>query len=116
MTCFSHRPSFACLCCLKSDIYAYITSFFAKNLYFTKNSFISPSLVTSYFPAHPRTLYTSPNIGGTDAWAVPHLKFSGQRPPQSLLSLRQCLQGRRCDSGGKVCPRSRVRSVQLKIK
>src|SRR6218665_140184 len=28
-----------------------------------------------------RQHYTSLNIGGTNAWAVPHLKFWGDRPP-----------------------------------
>src|SRR6218665_433060 len=34
---------------------------------------------------------TSQNIGETDAWASPHLKFGGPSP-QSLLGLRPCLQ------------------------
>src|SRR6218665_1053887 len=34
---------------------------------------------------------TSPNIGGTNAWAVPHLKIWGDRPPQSPLGLRPWL-------------------------
>src|SRR6218665_2990156 len=29
---------------------------------------------------------TSQNIGGTDAWAVPHLKFLGDRPPNTPRS------------------------------
>ena len=40
---------------------------------------------------------TSRNIGGTDAWAVPHLKFWGDRPPvpahdrlQSKIQEQQC--------------------------
>src|SRR6218665_1725466 len=35
---------------------------------------------------------TSQNIGGTNAWAVPHLKFWGDRSPQSPLGLRPCLR------------------------
>ena len=61
-----------------------MTLFFTKNLYFTTtNFFISYFLVTSYFI---RTFLntTSPNIGGTDAWAVPFLKFLGDSPPKSL--------------------------------
>jgi len=65
-----------------------MTLFLTKNLYFTtKNSFISPFLVTSYF-SRASLNTTSPNIGGTNAWAVPHLKFwrgpvSLPQPPRS---------------------------------
>jgi len=33
--------------------------------------------------SHASNNTTSPNIGGTDAWAVPHLKFWGDRPQVS---------------------------------
>src|SRR6218665_2546206 len=33
---------------------------------------------------------TSQNIGETNAWAVPHLKFWGGPSPQSPLGLRPC--------------------------
>ena len=64
-----------------------------KNLYFRRNSMMTPFLLNSYFRTHSTTLLlkivntTSQNIGGTDAWAVPHLKFGGPFP-QFLLSLR----------------------------
>src|SRR6218665_3062105 len=42
----------------------------------------------SYFHAHTTTLLLK-ILGGTNAWAVPHLKFlKGDRPPQSPLGLR----------------------------
>src|SRR6218665_827779 len=37
-------------------------------------------LLCSYFRAHPTTLLLK-IFGGTDAWAVPHLKFLGDRSP-----------------------------------
>src|SRR6218665_1576964 len=67
-----------------------------KNLYFRRNSMMTPFLLNSYFRTHSTTLLlkivntTSQNIGGTDAWAVPHLKFGGPFP-QFLLSLRPCM-------------------------
>src|SRR6218665_3158422 len=33
---------------------------------------------------------TSENIGGTDAWAVPHLNFLGEDRTSAPLSLRPC--------------------------
>jgi len=53
-----------------------MTLFLTKNLYFTTK--IPLSHFFSYFVlsrAYRNT--TSPNIGGTDAWAVPNLKFLG---------------------------------------
>src|SRR6218665_1053329 len=47
-----------------------------------KNSFMTPFFLCSYFRAHPTTLLLK-NIGGTDAWAGPHLKFGGTVPPSS---------------------------------
>src|SRR6218665_1677317 len=44
----------------------------------------------SYFHAHPTTLLLK-ILGGTNAWAVPHLKFFGRPSPQSPLGLRPCL-------------------------
>src|SRR6218665_388191 len=42
----------------------------------------------SYFHAHPTTLLLK-ILGGTNAWAVPHLKFWGPSPPVPL-GLRPC--------------------------
>src|SRR6218665_4158491 len=44
------------------------------------NSLMTHFLLCSCFRTHP-TNTTSQNIGVTDAWAVPHLKFWGDRPP-----------------------------------
>jgi len=38
---------------------------------------MTPFLLCSCFRAHPNNT-TSQNIGGTDAWAFPHLKFGGR--------------------------------------
>ena len=76
---FGRRPSFLLFyLSLLSQIWYvphYMTLSLTKKLYFTtKISFISPFLVILYFfRAFLNT--TSPNIGVTDAWAVPHLKF-----------------------------------------
>ena len=46
----------------------------------------TPFLLCSYFHASDNT--TSQTIGGTDAWAVPHLKLWGEPSFQSPLGLR----------------------------
>src|SRR6218665_2089715 len=46
-----------------------------------------PFLLGSYFQAHPTTLLLK-ILGGTNAWAVPHLKFWRGPSPQSPLGLR----------------------------
>src|SRR6218665_1159310 len=57
-----------------------------KPLFHKKNSLMIPFLLS-----HASDNTTSQNIGWTDAWAVPHLQFWRDRPPQSPLSLRPCL-------------------------
>src|SRR6218665_4010962 len=47
----------------------------------------TPFLLCSYFHAHPTELLLK-ILGGTNAWAVPHLKFLGRRSRQSSLGLR----------------------------
>ena len=44
------------------------------------NSFFRPYSVRTFARSDNTT---SQNIGGTDTWAVPHLKFGGDRPPKS---------------------------------
>jgi len=56
----------------------------------TKNSFVTTFLLSSYFHTHPITLLLE-TLGGTDALAVPHLKF-WRTVPQSPLSLCPCKQ------------------------
>src|SRR6218665_116886 len=86
MTFFSHRPYSLCffISLLSEILYiTYMAIFFKKSLYFrTRNLF------TTHFLLSPHTSEntTSRNIGGTDAWAVPRLKFWGT-VPQSSLSL-----------------------------
>src|SRR6218665_69916 len=64
--------------------------FFTKNLYFRTKEFLHDTfLLSSCFQRHPITLLLK-ILGETDAWAVPHLKFWGDRTPV-LLSLRPCL-------------------------
>src|SRR6218665_2853303 len=58
--------------------------------FFTRKTTISEknSLTTLFFTlfvlSRASENTTSQNIGGTDAWAVPHLKFCGDRPPVHL--------------------------------
>ena len=47
-----------------------------------------PPFFTPFIPSRTSDNTTSQNIGGTNAWAVPHLKFWGGPSPQSLLGLR----------------------------
>src|SRR6218665_3673178 len=82
---------FPCLCCLTlSRIYLTCKSLFSsrKRLFHTQKI---PFFLFSYFRTLPCNT-TSPNIGGTNAWAVPHLKFGGNRPPSPPLGLRLCLR------------------------
>src|SRR6218665_2425886 len=46
-----------------------------------KNSFMTPFFKTLFVLSRASDNTTSQNIGGTDAWAVPHLKFFLDRPP-----------------------------------
>jgi len=57
-----------------------------KNHYFMKNSIMTLVLLCSYFRAHPTTLLLK--ILGGRCMGLPHLKFWGDRPPQSPLGLR----------------------------
>ena len=93
MTFFSRLLCF-CLSFL-SDIwyitYTCMALFFTKNLYFrTRNSFMTPFL-TQFVLSHASDNTTSRNIGGTDAWGVPHLTFLGDRPPVLPKSLPMLL-------------------------
>src|SRR6218665_3592492 len=58
-----------------------------KNLYLRTNFFfVTPFLLSSYFHTLPITLLLQilgGRIHGTDTWAVPHLKFWGDRPQVS---------------------------------
>ena len=53
------------------------------------NSFLTP-LFTLFVLSRTSNNTTSQNIGGTDAWAVPHLKFWEDRPPSPPLGPRPC--------------------------
>src|SRR6218665_2062849 len=58
-----------------------MTLFLMKGLHFrTKNSFMS-HFVKHFVLSRASHNTTSPNIGGTDAWAAPHLKFGGTVHP-----------------------------------
>ena len=63
---------------LLSDIWyifiTYMTLFLTKSLYFRKNFSLRPFL-SQFVLCLTSSNSTSRNIGGTDAWAVPHLKF-----------------------------------------
>src|SRR6218665_182798 len=75
----SHFRFFISLLCKVSCI----TLLDDKNPNFLKQFLDDTFLFCSYFRTHPDNT-TSQNIGGTDAWAVPHLKFGGDRPPSPL--------------------------------
>src|SRR6218665_677960 len=67
-----------------------MTPFLTKNLKFRqKYSSLTPFLsqFVLFLTSHNTT---SQNVGGTNAWAVPHLKFWGDRPIQFPLGLRPC--------------------------
>src|SRR6218665_3932385 len=85
MTFFSHRPYFsgvASLYRLKCDIKHNIRSLL-KPLFRRNNSFVTPCDTLLSYPSDNTT---SRNIGGTDAWAVPHLKFWGTVLPRAAPS------------------------------
>src|SRR6218665_3354789 len=50
-----------------------------------KISFMTP-FFTLFVLSRASDNTTSLNIGGTDAWVVPHLKFFGDRPPRTPRS------------------------------
>src|SRR6218665_650145 len=54
-----------------------------------KNSFVRP-FFTLFVLSRASDNTTSLNIEGTNAWAVPHLKFWGGPSPHSPLGLRPC--------------------------
>ena len=79
-----------------------MTLFLTKSLYFiTKNSFISPFLVS--FPGHPLTLLLQ-ILGGRMHGPFPYLKFWGRPSPQSPKSppmqLHQLMRNNRGCNGG----------------
>jgi len=69
---------------------------FFPYLYYIKMSYMTLSsqekhLFTLFILSRASNNTTSQNIGGTDAWAVPHLKFGGPSP----LGIRPCVFYRR---------------------
>ena len=60
-------------------------------LYISEKNFFMTPFFTLFELSRASDDATSQNIGGTDAWAVPHLKFGGDRPQKSPLGLRPCL-------------------------
>src|SRR6218665_1721210 len=61
--------------------------FTRKNPISENNSLVTP-FFTLFLLSRSSDNTTSQNIGGTDAWAIPHLKFFWGAVPQSLLGLR----------------------------
>jgi len=70
-----------------------MTLFLTKNLYFrTKQTIRAPWVLFSQFVlCLTSNNSTSRNVGGTDAWTVPHFKFWGDRFLQSPLSIRRAV-------------------------
>ena len=63
-----------------------MTLFLTKNLdLMTKSSSLRPFLASSYFPSHPIIVHLK-IIGGTNTWAVPHLKVLETVPPNPSKS------------------------------
>jgi len=70
--------------------YMALLNFFTKNLYFrTKNSFITPFLLSSYFHTHPITLLLEILGEPMHRPSPPPRMFEGTVPPVPL-SLRPC--------------------------
>src|SRR6218665_2358829 len=72
--------------------YIYDPFFTRKTTISEKNSLIRPFFTLFVLSRRASDITTPLNIGGTNAWAVPHLKFffcGGV--PQSALGLRPCL-------------------------
>src|SRR6218665_2020423 len=69
------------------DPYNYVFFLTRKTTISEKTSFRTLFLLCSYFRARPTTLLLK-ILGGTDAWAVPHLKFFGGTVPPVPLGLR----------------------------
>src|SRR6218665_3655880 len=91
MTLFSRRLYFVCFCLsLLSYYYTPVYCYITYKTTISEKKFLCHTFciqfILSYASIRPNT--TSPNIGGTDAWAVPTSNFGG-RPPVPL-SLRPC--------------------------
>src|SRR6218665_109650 len=78
MTFFSHRPGFSDFA-LFTVIKCHIRPFLhKKNHYFLDKTIFFTLFILSRASDNTTCL----NIGGTNAWAVPHLKFLGRPSPQ----------------------------------
>ena len=74
-------PSLWYLYCLKPDI-PYIAFSWRDKPLFQNKKFFRYTFFTQFVLSHASDNTTSPNIGVTDTWAVPHLTFFwGDRPP-----------------------------------
>src|SRR6218665_2593167 len=61
---------------------SYMTLFSQEKPLFQKEKFLYDTFFTLFTLSRASDNTTSQNIGGTDAWAVPHLKcFWGDHPP-----------------------------------
>src|SRR6218665_1232041 len=97
MTCFSEKnfhfytrflvidQVFLILCIFTVSTVVYDPFFTRKSTISEKNSLTPIFLLCSSFHAHPTTLILK-ILGGTNAWAVPHLKFWGGQSPLGLCS------------------------------
>ena len=55
--------------------------FFTRKTLIAENNSLMTPFFTLFVLSRTSDNTTSQNIGGTDAWAVPHLKFLGDHPP-----------------------------------
>src|SRR6218665_3080938 len=94
MTLFSGKKSIF-MVKISDDLFKLLTRMDFSNFLFLLPNFPYLSYVqcrknTSFYSFHTfpriRQHYTSRNIGGMDAWAVPHLKFLGDHPPSPSRS------------------------------
>src|SRR6218665_1316519 len=97
MTCFSEKnfhfytrflvidQVFLILCIFTVSTVVYDPFFTRKSTISEKNS-LTPIFFTLFELSRPSHNTNSQNIGGTNAWAVPHLKFWGGQSPLGLRS------------------------------
>src|SRR6218665_1164912 len=78
---FSHRPG-------SSDFSHIFHMFTMLNVVYDHFLTRKTQFFTLFMLSRTSDNTTSQNIGGTNAWASPHLKFWGDRPPQPPLGLR----------------------------
>src|SRR6218665_3415210 len=78
---YSHRPGFSDFPFLFPDFFRIFT---VLNVVYDPFPHKKNTFFTLFILSRASDNTTFQNIGGTNAWAVPHLKFFGDRPPVPL--------------------------------